>query len=344
MPATARATSGMMISNMSLVSRGGRCSTSETNCKSDVVSLHGRSTTRAATGARAARLGDRGRDAGLRRPLGHGQGRRPVGAVRRRRPAARHRAASRGLRQEAHRPRPDGLLRDDRDRSRQRRAVPGDDRDLRPGNPRVHHRLPHPLVAQVWYPAAAAGGSPGRYLGRDEHEAETVAHALAATFGVPSFLLHEAQVATSPAVPETAVADGGFPVVLFSPGSDGNARTQLPEADSLAQRGIASLTVAPPAGPSAARRSPWWPWPASGRPGRAARRPSSPRSPAPGGGAARPARGTRGTSSSRRCRGPPRRGRRRGARPCSPRRAAGPRRARSPRRRRSGRAGTTAAT
>jgi dienelactone hydrolase len=40
---------------------------------------------------------------------------------------------------------------------------------------------------------------------------------------------------------------GPWPVVLFSPGSDGNARTQLPDADRLAQRGIASLTVAPPA-------------------------------------------------------------------------------------------------
>jgi dienelactone hydrolase len=34
--------------------------------------------------------------------------------------------------------------------------------------------------------------------------------------------------------------------VLFSPGSDGNARSQLPDADRLARRGIASLTVAPP--------------------------------------------------------------------------------------------------
>jgi dienelactone hydrolase len=40
---------------------------------------------------------------------------------------------------------------------------------------------------------------------------------------------------------------GPWPVVLFSPGSDGNAGTQLPDADRLAQRGIASLTVAPPA-------------------------------------------------------------------------------------------------
>jgi dienelactone hydrolase len=41
--------------------------------------------------------------------------------------------------------------------------------------------------------------------------------------------------------------NGSWPVVLLSPGSDGNARTQLPDADRLAHRGIASLTVAPPA-------------------------------------------------------------------------------------------------
>jgi dienelactone hydrolase len=40
---------------------------------------------------------------------------------------------------------------------------------------------------------------------------------------------------------------GPWPVVLFSPGSDGDARTQLPDADRLARRGIASLTLAPPA-------------------------------------------------------------------------------------------------
>ena len=40
--------------------------------------------------------------------------------------------------------------------------------------------------------------------------------------------------------------DGPWPVVLFSPGSDGSARTQLPDADRLAGRGIASLTLAPP--------------------------------------------------------------------------------------------------
>ena len=41
-------------------------------------------------------------------------------------------------------------------------------------------------------------------------------------------------------------AGAPWPVVLFSPGSDGNARTQLPDAQALAGRGIASLLVAPP--------------------------------------------------------------------------------------------------
>jgi predicted esterase len=49
---------------------------------------------------------------------------------------------------------------------------------------------------------------------------------------------------------------GPWPVVLFSPGSDGNAATQLPDADRLAQRGIASLTVAPPAALITCRAAP----------------------------------------------------------------------------------------
>jgi dienelactone hydrolase len=40
--------------------------------------------------------------------------------------------------------------------------------------------------------------------------------------------------------------NGPWAVVLFSPGSDGTATTQLPDADRLAGLGIASLTVAPP--------------------------------------------------------------------------------------------------
>jgi dienelactone hydrolase len=40
---------------------------------------------------------------------------------------------------------------------------------------------------------------------------------------------------------------GPWPVVLFSPGSDGTATSQFPDTERLARSGIASLTVAPPA-------------------------------------------------------------------------------------------------
>lgn len=49
---------------------------------------------------------------------------------------------------------------------------------------------------------------------------------------------------------------GPWPVVLFSPGSDGTAASQLPDAGRLALKGIASLTVAPPARLVACRAAP----------------------------------------------------------------------------------------
>jgi dienelactone hydrolase len=39
---------------------------------------------------------------------------------------------------------------------------------------------------------------------------------------------------------------GPWPVVLFSPGSGGDATSQFPDADRIARRGIASLTLDPP--------------------------------------------------------------------------------------------------
>jgi dienelactone hydrolase len=44
-----------------------------------------------------------------------------------------------------------------------------------------------------------------------------------------------------------------WPVVLFSPGSGGTASSQLPDADRLARRGVASLTVTPPVAPLTCR-------------------------------------------------------------------------------------------
>ncbi len=113
-----------------------------------IMAATGRRRGRLQEGARRQRRRRRGghpdRDAGDVRPVADGQGRRAVGAVRRGHREPRHRAASQGVRPEDHRPGPAGLLRDDRDRPRQRRAGAGDHRDLRPGDAGVRHRLPHP--------------------------------------------------------------------------------------------------------------------------------------------------------------------------------------------------------
>ena len=84
------------------------------------------------------------RDAGDVRPVADGQGRCAVGPVRRRDREPRHRAASQGIRPEDHRPRAARLLRDDRDRPRQRRAGPGDHRDLRSLRRRSSSSTPPP--------------------------------------------------------------------------------------------------------------------------------------------------------------------------------------------------------
>ena len=85
---------------------------------------------------------DLDRDAGVRRPVADGQGRRPVGPVRRRAAAAGHQAAARQVPARRHELRPARLLRDDRDRPRLRRPAAADDvhlrprdRDLRPAHP-----------------------------------------------------------------------------------------------------------------------------------------------------------------------------------------------------------------
>ena len=91
----------------------------------------------------------------MSRPVADGEGRRAVGPVRRRDREPRHRTASRGLRAADHRPRPARLLRDDRDRARQRRAVAGDHGHLRPGDRGVRHRLPHPSSRKDYIGGAA---------------------------------------------------------------------------------------------------------------------------------------------------------------------------------------------
>ncbi|MFJ6793745.1 alpha/beta hydrolase family protein [Streptomyces sp. NPDC091268] len=97
------------------------------------------------------------------------------------------------------------------------------------------------VVVQLWYPAQQhpAGARPARYLGRTEHEARTVAEALARSVGLPDFLVDGVPRAHTHAVFD-APATGGrerFPVVLFSPGSGGVRTQNTAWAEELASHG-----------------------------------------------------------------------------------------------------------
>jgi len=97
---------------------------------------------------------------------------------------------------------------------------------------------PRTVVAQVWYPAAPAQGTSTRpYLGRDAAESHTVAAGLAATYGLPAWVLAGAEHGTSTSVADAAVATGQFPVVLFSPGLAGVRTQNSAWAEDLASRG-----------------------------------------------------------------------------------------------------------
>ena len=81
------------------------------------------------------------RDAGDVGSVPDGQGGCAVGPVRRGRRESGHRTPPRGVREEDHQPRTARLFRDDRDRTRQRRAGAGDHRHLRRGHRGVRDPL-----------------------------------------------------------------------------------------------------------------------------------------------------------------------------------------------------------
>ncbi len=96
-------------------------------------------------------------------------------------------------------------------------------------------------VVQLGYPAqkSPAGARRAQYLGRTEHEARTVADALARQVGLPGFLIDGTPRARTRSVFNAPVADGGgrFPVVLFSPGSGGVRTQNTAWAEELASHG-----------------------------------------------------------------------------------------------------------
>ncbi|MFF9672237.1 alpha/beta hydrolase family protein [Streptomyces eurythermus] len=103
------------------------------------------------------------------------------------------------------------------------------------------------VVVQLWYPAqeGPAGARRARYLGRTEHEARTVADALADGAGLPGFLVDGVPRARTHAVFDAPVASRGgrFPVVLFSPGSGGVRTQNTAWAEELASHGYVVAAV-----------------------------------------------------------------------------------------------------
>ncbi|MFC7983412.1 alpha/beta hydrolase family protein [Streptomyces sp. NPDC057336] len=113
-----------------------------------------------------------------------------------------------------------------------------------PRRPETFTADPHDrrtVVVQLWYPAqkSPTGAQRAEYLGRTEHEAQTVSDALARAVGLPGFLLDGIPRAHTHAVFNAPVAGRGgrFPVVLFSPGSGGVRTQNTAWAEELASQG-----------------------------------------------------------------------------------------------------------
>jgi predicted dienelactone hydrolase len=102
------------------------------------------------------------------------------------------------------------------------------------------------VVVQVWYPAdPRPDDRRALYLGRTPNEAQRVADGIAATYGVPSLLLHEAAVARTRAYLDAPPERDGqrWPVVLFSPGLAGYRAQNTSWAEELASHGYFVVAV-----------------------------------------------------------------------------------------------------
>ncbi|WP_344338698.1 hypothetical protein [Kitasatospora putterlickiae] len=113
-----------------------------------------------------------------------------------------------------------------------------------PGRPETFTADPddrRTVVVQLWYPArpSPSGARRAQYLGRTGQEARTVSDALARAVGLPGFLIDGLPRARTRSVPDAPVdgTGGRFPVVLFSPGSNGVRTQNTAWAEELASHG-----------------------------------------------------------------------------------------------------------
>lgn len=103
----------------------------------------------------------------------------------------------------------------------------------RPGGPRE-------FVAQVWYPATFDGGEEPVVWSEDW---EVVAPALSQNLGMPSWFLDHTEYTMSNAHPALPIAEGTFPVILFSHGWSGVRTITLNQIEDLVSNGY--IVIAP---------------------------------------------------------------------------------------------------
>jgi hypothetical protein len=103
----------------------------------------------------------------------------------------------------------------------------------RPGGPRE-------FVAQVWYPARADGGGNRMVWSEDW---EVVAPALSENMGFPSWFLNHTRFSLSHAVESLPMAEGTFPVIIYSHGWEGVRTIALNQIEDLVSNGY--IVIAP---------------------------------------------------------------------------------------------------
>lgn len=105
------------------------------------------------------------------------------------------------------------------------------------------------VVVQAWYPAdPRPDDHRALYLGRTSEEARQTADGIAATYGVPSLLLHEAAVARTRAFLDAPPERNGqrWPIVLFSAGLASYRAQNTSWAQELASHGYFVVAVDQP--------------------------------------------------------------------------------------------------
>jgi dienelactone hydrolase len=103
----------------------------------------------------------------------------------------------------------------------------------RPGGPRV-------LMAQVWYPARVPGEEASVPWSEDW---DAVAPAMARNLGFPSWFLDQTRYTLSHAYTSSSIADGTFPVVIYSHGWTGFRTIAINQIEHLVSNGY--IVIAP---------------------------------------------------------------------------------------------------